>query len=106
MRLTTTLLILSLLASGVEAATDFGGFAQGGDVSAHETHGDFHDDDSGAPDREGKDSRHFCHCSAHGPALMMSVSLPVIAPAETAGSTLQALLHSQALPPPHRPPKR
>jgi len=109
MRLTTTLLILSLLASGVEAATDFGGFAHGGSAPAHETHGDFHNDhadDPGGPAPGGEDSRHFCHCTAHGPALIMSVSVPVYADAETAGATVETLLHSQALPPPLRPPKR
>lgn len=106
MRLTTTLLILSLLAGAVEAATDVGGFPQGGEVPAHESHGDFLGDDSGGPADEGKDPRHFCHCTAHGPALMMSVSLAVIAGSETAGWTVEAALHSQALPPPRRPPKR
>jgi enoyl-CoA hydratase/carnithine racemase len=106
LRLVTTVLILSLLAGGVEAATDFGGFAQGGDVPAHETHGDFHDDDPGVPARGGDDSRHFCHCTAHGPALIMSISVPTVACVETAASTAGALSHSQAVAPPRRPPKR
>jgi hypothetical protein len=106
LRIVTSLLMLSLLTGGLEAATDFGGIQQGDASSAHEVHGDFHDDDSGSPDSDGKgkDPRHFCHCTAHGPAVIMSISLPAFAATVTIGSTINRLQGTQRLPPLLRPP--
>lgn len=106
MRLISALLILSLVASGIEAATDIGGPLQSDDMSAHEVHGHLDGDDSGSPDREGKDARHFCHCAAHGAALMVAATLPEFAGGATVASIIETRPLFRALSPPRRPPKR
>lgn len=103
-RVVTILLMLTLLTGGLEAATDFGGIQTGDPSAAHEVHGDFHDDDPSRPGSGGKDPRHFCHCTAHGPAVIMTIPLPSFSAAAMAGSTVNDLQGTQKLPPLLRPP--
>lgn len=103
-RIVTIVLMLTLLTGGLEAAADFGGI-QTDDLSAtHEVHGDFHDDDPGRSDGDDKDPRHFCHCSAHGAAVITAIPLPSLTAAATFGSTITLLHGTQEIPPLLRPP--
>jgi hypothetical protein len=132
LRVVTSLLILSLVTSGVEAATDAGG-APIGNARAHEVHGDFHGDrddgaladsnhspgddaglhpngahphgdDAGPHGDDGREGRHFCHCTVHAPAMIMIVSVPAVAGPSAGGSTAPRLRGTLERPPLLRPP--
>jgi hypothetical protein len=105
-RIAISLLILSVLANGVDAAVDIADVFVSHASGNHDAH-DPHQGDSGA-DGEGADdaTQHFCHCAAHMPPLGADTQvdfppLRVAAPDDVAN-----LAFRSRFPPPVRPPKR
>jgi hypothetical protein len=104
-RILSATLLLALLASGVEAATDFGAMGSGDSGAAHEEHGGIHDEGPGPPGKDGKDPHHYCHCTAHAPAVSLFVSMPSFARTAIIGSTANHLIGTHGPPPLLKPPK-
>lgn len=104
LRALCSLLMLALVFGGLDAAGDVESVPVGDSGVAHEVHGEQHPDSESPEDSSGETAKHFCHCAAHAPAAIMSVSA-AIAPSPEQPDSIPASLHGAArLPPLLRPP--